>query len=225
MTLVPLNGGFYKARALLANAQSCINLYPEINPPDSTVRYSTYPTPGLLALGIPPALGAGRCLYRTSTGEVYAVVAQNVYHVSDTWNFGVSIGTIVGPPNPCFMADNGQNILLVDGTPNGYSINLATDAFAAIVDPDFFGGDRVDYLDQRFVLNKPGTSIFYYSLPLSLTFDPLDFAAKAGYPDHLVTLIVLRRDLEVAVRIESDTNYTANGNRRRTTNVETSESR
>jgi len=185
---LPLTGGFYVAQSLLASAQRCVNLYPETNPSESTFPFTHYQTPGSLKLGAPPAAGSGRCIYRASNGALYAVVAQNVYAISSAWVYTL-LGSISSPPNPCYIADNGVDALLVDGTPNGYMWDLATDTFAPFVDPNFYGADRVDYASLRFVLNKPGTPIFYYSEPTSLVFDPLDFAAKSGSPDPLISII------------------------------------
>jgi hypothetical protein len=47
-----LIGGFYQAKSLIANAQRCVNLYPEQNPEDSPFPYTTYPTPGLQRLPV-----------------------------------------------------------------------------------------------------------------------------------------------------------------------------
>ena len=95
------------------------------------------------------------------------------------------------------MVDNGLDMIIVDGTASGWSVNLAANTFAAIVDPGgmFIGADRVDYVDTFFVLNKPRTPQFYWSGSLALTFDPLDFANKQSYSDLLVTLIVAKREI------------------------------
>ncbi|TPG50190.1 hypothetical protein EAH75_01460 [Rhodanobacter glycinis] len=95
------------------------------------------------------------------------------------------------------MADNGMTLVLVDGTVNGYTINLTTNAFATLVDPTgaFVGSDRVRYLDTFFLFNKPGTQTFYTSLSNSVTFDPLYLANKTGYADKLMAIEVMHREI------------------------------
>ena len=95
------------------------------------------------------------------------------------------------------MADNGTTLVLVDGTFNGYTIDLATNAFAALVDPtgSFVGADRVRYLDTFFLFNKPGTKFFYTSLSNEVVFDPLYIAGKVGYADNLIAIEVMHREI------------------------------
>jgi outer membrane protein assembly factor BamB len=95
------------------------------------------------------------------------------------------------------MADNGTTLVLVDGTTDGYTIDLATNAFALLVDPTglFVGSDRVRYLDTFFIFNAPGTRNFYISLSNSVTFDPLYIAGKVGYADNLIAIEVMHREI------------------------------
>lgn len=55
---IPLLGGAYQAKSIIANAQRCVNLYPEANPGSSQPQSPAthYPTPGLVKIGqiIPP---------------------------------------------------------------------------------------------------------------------------------------------------------------------------
>ena len=210
MPRIVLTGGAYTAQSLLANCQRCVNLYPEANPPDSQapVPVTHYLTPGLRKLASPPMSGAGRALYTASNGKVYTVVGQNVYYINDGYAYTL-LGSISSPPNPAYIQDNGATAIVVDGTANGYTIDISSNAFAAIVDPDFYGGTRIDYSDLRFILNKPGTTIFYYSDTVATTFDPLDFAAKAGYPDLLQTIQVLRREIWLLGQFTSEVFYNA----------------
>jgi hypothetical protein len=95
------------------------------------------------------------------------------------------------------MADNGITLVLVDGSTSGYTINLATNAFATLVDAtgSFTGADRVRYLDTFFVFNRPNSSTFYISLSNGTSFDPLYFASKVGYADALVAIEVTHREI------------------------------
>ena len=119
-----------------------------------------------------------------------------MYAISSTWALTL-LGTIAPNTTPCSMADNGTTLVLVDGTTSGYTIDLATNAFAALVDPtgSFVGADRVRYLDTFFLFNKPGTKFFYTSLSNEVVFDPLYIAGKVGYADNLIALEVMHREI------------------------------
>lgn len=201
---VPLLGGTYLARGIIANAQRCVNLYPEKNPQDAEAPVTHYPTPGLKLHTIPLTAGVGRCLYTATNGKLYYVVKHQVIYIDSTFGQTV-LGSIPDAATPVSMLDNGLAIIIVDGTSTGYAIELSSNAFATINDPNFLGGDRVDYVDTFFVLNQPGTRNFYSSLSnctyAQLTgggggaFDPTYVAAKTGFPDLLATLCVVHREV------------------------------
>lgn len=198
MSLIPLTSGAYEARSLIANAQRCINLIPEINPREATPEQPVthYPRPGLRALGAPPAVGRGRGVFTLSNGNVIAVVGRSVYYVDPNWQFTL-LGQIGNAFTPVSIVDNGQTAVLVDGSVNGYTITLATNVFGQIVDPTglFQGATRVDYVDTFLVFNQPGTNQWYISLAGEVAFDALQIAAKSSYPDPLQTIIVNLRQV------------------------------
>lgn len=211
MPRIPLLGGAYQSRSIIAGAQRCINLYPEVNEdPQAPVPVTHFPTPGLVVQGTPPTLGVGRCVFRASNGETFTVVGANVYFVNV--NFGYTLlGVIPVASTPVVMKDNGLVVIVVDGSSTGYAIKLSTHAFAVINDPNFLGATFVDYVDTFFVLDVPGVNEWYISLSLvtfeNLTagvitppslyaaFDPLDVAAKSGSPDAISGLVIMHRNI------------------------------
>lgn len=203
-----LTGAAYQARSITANAQRCINLYPEANPESSSppVPATHYPTAGLTLLGTAPDLSTMRQVYRASNGDLYAVNGPSVYYVTPTWMFTL-LGSITPGNTPVYMQDNGITIVLVDGTANGYTIDMTSRAFAAIVDPDFFGADRVDFQDTFLVFNRPNTNQMYISGSEAITFDPLDIAAKTGWSDTIVSIISMHRELWLIGSITSEVWY------------------
>lgn len=191
---VPLNGGAYQARSLTAAAQRCINLIPEAMPQNEgePSALSHYPTPGLVLKGFYGSAG-WRGIYRATNGTVFGVTGTAVFIVNADYTV-TSIGTIATTSGPVSMADNGTDLMLVDGSPAGYTVLLATNAFSAIVDDAFYGADRVDVIDGFFVFNRPGTNQFYLSDNIATTFDSLYIAAKASL-DRLVSLTVTSRQV------------------------------
>jgi hypothetical protein len=210
---VPLSGGAYQSRSVIGSAQRCINLFPESNPPegDAPVPVTHYPTPGLRLLTAGQQTTICRCIYEATTGEAFRVVGDTVYAIATDWS-ETAIGSVspLSLRTPVSMIDNGQVLLIVDGTPNGYVFDLTARTFGKVNDPAFYGADRVEYLDTYFVLNRPGTNQLYWSLSevsyANLTgtitspqtyaaFDPLDVAAKTGSPDNIATVVAVHGDL------------------------------
>lgn len=185
MAQAPLIDGYYKAKSIIAGAQRLCNLFPEENQKSSPVPYTNYQRPGLklMVMGGAPS----RCLYRSTDGQLFAVIGIEVYYIAPDWSL-TFLGDIAAGTTMCSMSDNGTVAVLVDGTPAGYTINLATHAFAAIVDDAFYGSTRVEYMDTYFIFNRPGTTQFYLSPPLwngTDPFDALDIANKIGGADLL----------------------------------------
>ena len=212
MARVPLTGGAYQAYSVIASAQRSLNLFAEPMPQGQGEPgpAASYPTPGLqllLTLGDGPVRG----ILQAPNGIFYVVSGSDVWRVEYTGSsplgaiFTTSLlGSITaGLTTPVSMADNGLDMVIVDGhfdptftDPTAWSVNLATDAFSVIPNGGFFvGADRVDYLDGYFIFNQPFSQNFWISQFMSPTFDPagLDFAAKITHSDLLITLIVSKR--------------------------------
>src|ERR1700744_3798143 len=148
MPRVQLLGGAYSAPSLIANAQRSVNLFPENNPKASNppVPVTHYPRPGLTLLGAPSTIGQGRCLYGATNGDLYAVVGQQIYYIDPNFKY-TNLGAIqTGTDTPVYMSDNGTDITIVDGSAQGYDIEMSSQSFGIISDPNFLGGDRTDYI-------------------------------------------------------------------------------
>ena len=191
---VPLTVGAYAAKSLIAEAQRCVNLFGEQNPQDAPVPFTYYPTPGLTLVSTPPVAAESRCIYTASNGNRYEVVGPSVYAVSAA-NVYTALGSLTTTSGPVSMVDNGLSVFIVDGSTAGFTIALNTNTMARCNDPAFYGADKVDFVDGYFVFNKPGTTQFYISKYLDVTFDPLDIASKSTYSDNLVTLAVMHREI------------------------------
>lgn len=185
--------GAYQSRSVIAANQRCVNLYPETNPSDSEFPVTHLPAPGLKLISTAPVSGF-RGMYPATNGMLFAVVATKLYRVMADWTF-TEIGTIDSVSGPVSMRDNTLNLVIVDGTSAGYTVDLSTLAFSRIDDAAFYGSNRVAILDDFLLFNQPGTRQFYVSGALALTFDPLDIASKNGSPDKTVAVAVMNRVL------------------------------
>lgn len=190
--LIPLTSGAYQARGLIADAQRCVNLYQEENPADTDPGQSVthYTRPGLISkVKLAPA-GRGRGVFTLSNGNVYAVAGQNVFAI-DKYFQATQIGQLSTMANtPVSMSDNGSTGVLVDGSQNGYQIDLATNEFTTIADStgSFQGATRVDFADTFLAFNTPGTNKWLTSLSNQVAFNALINGAKSSYPDPIQTI-------------------------------------
>lgn len=190
---LPLVGGAYSPRSIIANRQKCINLYPERNGNGAAVPITHYQRPGLKPL-ISSGGNVVRGIYHASNDNAYCVIDSNVYFITPTWQLQL-LGTITtGRDNPVSMADNGEYVALVDGSPNGWLITMSDNSFAQWDDPSGLmrGADRIDYTDTYLIMNVAGgnNNEFISTFSQTTTFDGTYYAFKTAWPDPLVSLIV-----------------------------------
>jgi hypothetical protein len=169
---VELTGGFYQAKNLVAGAQRCLNLFPETNQKDSPFPVTHYLTPGLLLLAEDGDNTIWRCLYRSTSGNLFGVIDDEIVYIESDGTRNL-LGTLASGTTPVSMMDNGLALIIVDGTSDGYAVDLASLDFAPIVGAGaFYGSDRVDFTDTYFLFNRPSTNQWYISLS-EVTFDNL----------------------------------------------------
>lgn len=189
--LIPLNSGTYQARSYIADDQVCENLFPETNPqeaePEAPVTH--YPREGKRPLSSPPVQGLGRGIFTLSNGRLFGVVGNSLYYIDQNWQFNL-LGQITALNTPVSMSDNGTTAVLVDGSPNGYTVTLANNAFAPLVDGTgtFQGSVRTDFSDTFLAFNTPGTNQWVVSLSNQVAFNALITANKDTTPDPIQTL-------------------------------------
>ena len=182
---IPLSGGAYQSRSVIAACQRSLNLYVEPLPQQTgePIQHTHYPTPGLTLLSVAPASPSPeqsviRCLYRATSLNLYAVANQSVYYIDPTWKWNL-LGTLnhtlitdmVDIYTPVSMNDNGSVLLIGDGTPDGWWVDLTLPLASQVVNhinttinTGWLGADVIGYLDTFFICNSPGTDIFYISM-------------------------------------------------------------
>ncbi len=196
MVEIPFVGAAYKSASLNIDCQRCVNLFPELGGPNSKTVMALRGTPGMLLFVVLGYSGSvGRGLFATSTNRLFGVVGSTLVEIT-ALGVVTARGTIASSYGKVSMADNGLQLMLVDGN-KGYTLTLATNVFAEIVDVDFpAGAPVVDYQDGYFIVPKPNTSQFYIStLRDGSTWDALDFGDAEGSPDLLKRPIVNGRDV------------------------------
>ena len=199
MAPLPLRSGAYTAQSLLVSAQRCVNLYPEASPENVSpnLPVAHYPRPGLPLLAQPSAPGRGRGLYRATNGDLFAVIDQSVYFISSDFTFTLLGQLLTSSTNPVSMADNGTAAIIVDGTAQGFQIQLNGHAMTQIVDVNFLGSTRADFLDSFLILNKPGTKQWYSTISGQLAFNALFVGVKTAWPDNVLATVAIEREVWV----------------------------
>lgn len=214
---LPLVGGSYTTRSIIASAQRCINLFPETNPREALVPMTHYQRPGLRHTSECPIPGWGRGLYRASNGSLYAVVGQKLYYIdSHTFAF-TPLGTIAtNNQDMASMVDNGVDLVVVDNSLNGgWTSSLTTFDFNPITDitGTFQGATKVDYIDTFLIFGPVppivGSTAWISSLSNQVQFSGLSVGGKTDYPDPLQTLIVNRHEIVLLGALKSEIWYDA----------------
>jgi hypothetical protein len=169
MGRINLLGGTYQARSVIADAQRCLNLYPEKNPEDASAPYTNLLTPGQVLKATPGTAGVARCLYTATNGSLYYVCGQQVYYIDNTWTMHL-LGTIAAGTKPVAMQDNGFVIILVDGTSSGYAINLQSGIVGQPLAGQVTNAGTAGGQPNAFAITAPGsggTNGFYPNCPLT----------------------------------------------------------
>lgn len=127
---VPLVGGFYQSRSPIANDIRCVNLYPEKNVEGAPTQFTDYLTPGLTLLrgantADGPVSGQARPggAYLASNSGLYICIGPTLYFVDTTFRF-FTLGNLTTSTGLVCMQDNGTDLIIVDGTTSGFSVNL-----------------------------------------------------------------------------------------------------
>ena len=195
---LPIVGPSYKHASQDINWQRCINMFLTSSGPDGRGKTALLPTPGLSSI---VSSGGSEVRAIMAHGDnLYAVIDNTCYTLTfDTDAISgtlSSIGTLSTSSGPISWDINPTQIMIVDGSTNGYIITVATDTFAAISDADFTGGVTVVFFDSYFIYNTPDASTMYATaLNDGSDITATDFGTAEGKPDKLVGLAVDKREL------------------------------
>ena len=125
----------------------------------------------------------------TAGGRNFQVSGSTFYELSSTGT-ATSRGTLNTAIGRCSLAENGSQIMIVDGT-NGYIFTMSTNDFSQIADAQFPNGATIcAFMDTYFLANDPGTGDFYISDNNDGTsWAALDKTSVESSPDNLVSLL------------------------------------
>ena len=191
MPSLPLPVHSYRLDSITANNCRLINCFAEAVPEGKQPIRLTR-APGIVTFSS-PTTGAGRGIHQMA-GVLYAVVGSTLYSISSTGT-ATSIGTI-GGSSPCWMTDNGTQLVIGSDGGTWYVYQSAT--LAAIADADFTarGARAAEFIDNYIAFVEPNSGRWFISdLADADSFDSLNFATAEGAPDNLITLAVDHREV------------------------------
>jgi hypothetical protein len=191
---IPFVGASYIERSVNLDCQACINLFPVLGESGTAKAVRALcGAPGTRVL-VSANNGAVRGLHAPTDGsDGIVVVGSRVYRLSTTFVL-TDIGEVDGLITPVKIDDNGLQAVIVTG-PNGYVVDLTSNAVVQIADAAFYGADTVDFLNTYAIFNRPGTNQFYISGSNEITFDALDFASVESNYEPIVNFIVNHDEL------------------------------
>jgi hypothetical protein len=219
-------GQAYEAPDPRQDTQMCVNWYPEVSQDKKSKTITALlGCPGkktLLTLGTGPVRGGAvltgnNAALVVSGNQVYLLtVATPATAVTKATLASQLIGTMLSSAGPIFIKDNGVGgtAFIVDGSPNGYTYNIAANTLTTVNDPGFYGANRIAFIDGWLIFNKPLTPIFYTTPPPPYTVSPFQasyFDLNDGTADNLVTLIEDKRELLLINEEASQWWYDAGG--------------
>lgn len=117
---IPLLGGAYEGRSKSINAQRSINLFPVIDEQEGKTIIGMYGTPGTTVFSEPGTTAVVRALH-VMRDYLYAVIGADVYKI-DSAGVATNLGEITTSTGHVGTADNGTQLLIVDGTGYGYIV-------------------------------------------------------------------------------------------------------
>jgi hypothetical protein len=208
-TTVPLVPEDGTHKSLDFSASSLVNWYPVTAPPGAKAKFALYPTPGKKTFSTVNASGSVVRGLHVAKNVLYAVVDNKFYSV-DSSGTPTELGTISTSTGFVSMANNGAQIMIVDGTTSAYTFTISGSTFAAISDGDFTKASMVTFQDGYglYIEGDSGT-IWQTALNDFTSITATDFATAEDNPDNIVAIISNRTDLWVLGEESSEVWYNA----------------
>ena len=191
--IVNFAGGAYETFSKDLNAQECVNWFTHVDQEGGTSQLSLRATPGLKEW-VDTGHAAEVRGVQKHRGFLYAVVGNRVYRISSTGTSTLCTGTLETSSGSVSMADNGAQMMIVDGT-SGYTVVGAT--VSKITDVDFVNNPTVvTSQDSYFLVAWNGSNYFAISdTGDGTSWDGTQEVPAGGYSDNVISVISDHRDL------------------------------
>jgi hypothetical protein len=226
-------GPSYQSRSLFADAEQCVNLYPEsVESGNGKNNVVLYPTPGLLQANgngqggystLPNCcIMAAKTVWSTNDARMYSYVLVitleadktqrtiRIYRTIDL-NLVASYTWPSDPPQCAFMATNGKQLLMAvndelfcwDMTASSPSIVPVTTWTPAPI-------TGLDFLDGFFTVTT-SSALYCSAQGDGMTWDALNFVTETDEPDGIVGHIVDHRLIWIFGKSRVEAYYNAGG--------------
>lgn len=182
-----------KSRSMTASDQTLVNLYPEVGPQD---RVTLYGTPGLsllCTLPFAPIRGAH------AVGETaYFAARDRIYRVTPAGGYTL-IGRIHTTSGRVGFADNGTQLIIMDGTADAFIVDIGAGVMTQITDTDLVACADPVFSDGFFLFREVNSGrVWKTSAYDGSSIDGLDFATAEAMPDNAVGLCTDHGEIWVA---------------------------
>ena len=188
----------------------------------SKAKYYAVNRQGLVNQIPQTSMDATRCWITTSGERTFQVAGRSVYELTNLGKSRILIGTLATATGIVVAAENGYDLLFVDGS-YGYHYSLTASYWYGQIGDQYFPGvtdtgfdtskgpTHVYCIDTIFVVNSKDTTDAFWSAPgyKPYAFDPLQpsvtnlwwgtqFISKIGDTDHIVSMCSAVNHLYVA---------------------------
>lgn len=166
---VPLGDRPYVTAYYSVGAEICQNLYLERSTTDkSKAAYFWVKIPGLSRVRAAQSMAPCRGMFSAANGKVFGVWGNQFVEVDAAGAWTVR-GLLLTSANPVSFAENGAQVLVVDGMA-GYIWDLVASTWERITEGSFPGNSsgtiaptHAICIDTMFLVNQPGTNSYYWS--------------------------------------------------------------
>lgn len=212
---IPFVGPSYVTEAKSWSAQECINWFPDQAEAEAKTPIALMPTPGTELLVQVSAGTKIRGMITGKDGNLYVVAGTGFYKVEPDLTVTLIPPSIPGT-DEVSMAQNGVQVVVSNGSLEGWLLDMAAGTMEPISDPDFPGAGSFTFQDGYFIFNEPDTEKWYVSnLVGSVSgYDfnsALDFTSANSSPDNIVRVISDHGEVWVLGQTSTEV-YTNTGN-------------
>lgn len=187
MKLPGFVGPTYAMPAGSFDAQRCVNMYPIVS--ESRTSKSVSALRGTPGYETAYTAGGGpiRGSLVTGQGRAFVVSGNQFYEITAT--SAVLRGTLTTNTGRVSMAENGVQVLIVDGVA-GWLLTLDTNSYAQVTDSDFPVSSWVSFINGFFIAVDDGTNNFYISAIYDgNSWAALDFSNVVYSSDNLLAAV------------------------------------
>ncbi len=187
-------GPSYQSTSPIADAEECINFYPElIESQQGKSVMALYPTPGLGLFALLSETQIYGQKYVASKGR-YFVAGRNLYEIAANGTVTVR-GAMTAPTGPITMICNATQLLILSAG-SLWVFTFQTNALAAVVSPPFANVGSIGFSDGFAVaVQLSPADIALSAIGDFTSWNAINTSSISLFPDNIVSMVVDHREL------------------------------